>query len=142
MHHDKRKGYLFGDFNSTGGSQGLLQITIDGKLTGSQGTNHEETSANTSVRATETKLLGNLDETGSGALTRKTLGLVDLGEHSVGGLRDNGGSETSGQTGRQVGNGLHAVRKGLLGVLAEDGLSSLLVNHKLGHGVGDPSELG
>lgn len=117
------------------------KLTIDGELTSGQSTNHEETSTNTSVRSSETKLFADLDETGSGSLTGGTLGLVDLGEHGVGGLRDKGGGETSDQTGTEVDNGLLAVGESLLGELAESSLSNLLVDDELGHGVGDPVDL-
>lgn len=117
----------------------LLQVTVDGELTGGESTDHEETGTDTGVRATETELLTDLDETRGGALTGETLGLVDLGEHGVGGLRDNGGGETGGQTRAQVDNGLQAVGHVLLGELAVDSLGNLLVDDELGHGVRDPS---
>jgi len=86
----------------------------------------------------ETKLLGDLDQTGSGALTGCALGLVDLGEHGVGGLRNEGGSETGDETGTKVDGGLHTGRgSGLIDALV-DGLGNLLVNDELGHGVGNP----
>lgn len=114
------------------------ELTIDGELSGSQGTDHEETGTDTGVRTLETKLLGDLDQTGGGALTGETLGLVDLGKHGVGGLGNKGGSETGNQTGAQVGDGLHAVGQSVLGVVAEDSLGDLLEHDELGHGVGDP----
>lgn len=128
---------LFGDLDTTNSSKSLLEVTIDGELTSGQGTNHEETSTNTSVRSLEAELLADLDEAGGGSLTGETLGLVDLGKHGVGGLRDNGGGETSDQTGTEVDEGLLAVGEGLLRELAESSLSNLLVDDELGHGVGD-----
>jgi hypothetical protein len=115
----------------------LLEITIDGELTGGEGTDHEETGTNTGVRTTETKLLTDLDETRDSALTGETLGLVDLGKHGVGGLRNNGGGETGNQTRAKVGNSLHTVGEVLLRELAEDSLRDLLVDDELGHGVRD-----
>lgn len=106
-------------------------------------TYHEETSANTSVAATEAKLLGDLHETGEVALTRSTLGLVDLAEHSVGGLGDKGGGETGNETRAKVDASLSTVGNGVLVHGAEDSLGDTLEDDELGHGVGDPAkELG
>lgn len=116
----------------------LIELTVDGELEGSQGTNHEQTSADTSVRATETKLFADLDQAGGGALTGQALGLVDLGQHGVGGLRDDGGGETGNQTGAQVDGGLHALGHGALGLDLVDGLGDLLVDDELGAGVRNP----
>lgn len=110
-------------------------------MTGSEGTDHEETGTNTGVRTAETKLLGNLDQTAGGALTGLTLGLVDLGEHSVGGLGDKGGGETGGKTGGQVVDGLHTVGGLLLVDDGVDGLVDLLEDDELGHGVGNPGDI-
>lgn len=129
--------HLFGDLDTADGAQSLLEITIDGELAGSQGSDHEETGTDTGVRATETKLTGDLDQAAGGALTGEALGLVDLGEHGVGGLRNESGGETSNQTRAQVGSGLHAVGERLLGEGAEDSLRDLLEDDELGHGVGD-----
>jgi hypothetical protein len=119
------------------GSEYFLDIAVDGELTGGQSTNHEETGTNTSERTTDTELLGDLDEAAGGSLSGKTLGLVDPGEHGVGRLGDDGGSETGHQTGTEVVDGLHAGR-GL--ALVDDGvdeLVDLLEDDELGHGVGD-----
>jgi hypothetical protein len=127
-----------GDLDTTGGTKSLLDVAVDGELTSGQGTDHEETGTDTAVRATETELLGDLDQTAGGTLTRLTLGLVDLGEHGVGGLGDKSGGETGDETGRQVVNGLHGVG-GL--ALVDDGVDSLvdlLEDDELGHGVRDP----
>lgn len=122
----------------TSGAEGLLEITIDGELEGSKGADHEETGADTRVRAPDAELLADLDQAGSGALAGSTLGLVDLAKHGVGRLGDDGGSETSGKTRAKVDNGLHAVGEVLLGEDTESSLSDLLVDDELGHGVGDP----
>lgn len=99
---------------------------------------HEQTSTNTGVRAAEAELLGDLDQTGGGTLTRGALGLVDLGEHGVGGLGDDGGSETSNQTGAKVDGSLSGVGQGALVNALVDGLGDLLVDDELGHGVRNP----
>jgi hypothetical protein len=36
-----------GDFDTTGSTKSLLDVTVDGELTSSQGTNHEKTSTDT-----------------------------------------------------------------------------------------------
>ena len=95
-------------------------------------------STNTSVATAEAKLLTDLSETGDGTLTRSARGLVDLGKHSVGGLRDNGGGETGDQTGAKVDGGLGAVGESVLVEVAVDSLRDLLEDDELGHGVGDP----
>ena len=127
-----------GDLNTTGGTEGLLDVAVDGELTGGQGTDHEETGTDTAVGATDTELLGDLDETAGGALTGLALGLVDLGQHGVSGLGDDGGGETGDETGAEVVDGLHAI--GGLALVDEgvDGLVDLLEDDELGAGVGDP----
>lgn len=98
-------------------------------------------STNTGVGASEAKLLTDLSQTGDGTLTRSTGGLVDLGQHGVSGLRDDGSSETSNQTGAQVDGGLGAVRERLLVDALVDHLRDLLEDDELGHGVGDPASV-
>ena len=119
----------------------LLDVTVDGELTSSQGTKHEETGTDTAVRTAETELLGDLDQTGGGTLTRLALGLVDLGKHGVGGLGDDGGGETGDETRAQVVVSLHA--GGGLALVDDlvDGLVDLLEDDELGDSVGDPISL-
>jgi len=69
---------LFGDLDSTNGTQGLLEVAVYGELTGGQGADHEETGTETGVRAAEAELLGDLDQARRRALARSTLCLVDL----------------------------------------------------------------
>lgn len=107
-------------------------------MTSSESTNHEETSTDTRVRAAETELLSDLDQTGGGALTRETLGLVDLGKHGVGGLGNDGSSETGHQTRAQVDNGLGTIGEGVLVNNSIDSLNDLLEDDELGNGVWDP----
>ncbi len=106
-------------------------------MTSGQSTNHEETSTNTGIAATETQLLCDLDQTASCALTRETLCLVDLGQHSIGRLGDEGSSETGDQTRSQVDDGLGTVGSSVLVNVSVDGLGNLLVDDELGHGVWD-----
>jgi hypothetical protein len=120
-------------------TKSLLDVTVDGELTGSKTTNHEQTSRQTSERTTDTKLSTNLDETAEHTLTRETLGLVDLGQHSISGLGDNGSSETSKETRAEIDTGLGTVgQRGLAAEAVVDGLGELLESNELGHGVGDP----
>lgn len=133
--------HLFGDLNTAGGTEDTLDVTVDGELTSSQGTNHEQTSTDTGVGATEAELLTDLDQTGDGTLTGLTRGLVDLGEHGVGGLGDKGSSETSNETGAKVDSSLGTIAGGVLVDHTVDSLSSLLENDELGHGVGNPEKL-
>ena len=151
--------HLFGNFYTSCRSQLSLQIAlhvyisiyyhvvrlwlktyVDGELEGSQSADHEETGTDTSVGSTETELLADLDQTAGGSLTRQALGLVDLGKHGVGGLRDEGGGETGDQAGAQVDTGLCAVGQVLLGEGPEGSLGDLLEDDELGHGVGDSVE--
>jgi hypothetical protein len=114
------------------------KLTVDGELTGGQGTDHEETGTDTGVGTTDTELLSDLDETAGGSLAGSTLGLVDLGQHGVSGLGDDGGGETGDETGAQVVDGLHAVGGLALVDNSVDSLVDLLEDDELGHGVGDP----
>jgi hypothetical protein len=121
--------------NTTGGTKSLLDVRVDGELEGSQSTNHEQTGSDTGVGSLEAELLSDLDETAGGSLTRQAGGLVDLREHSVGGLGHDGGGETGDQTSAQVGDGLGGGSHVLLGEGGEDGGGGLLVHDELGHGV-------
>ena len=129
---------LLGNLDTVSGTKSLLDVTVDGELTSSKTTNHEQTSRKTSEGTTEAELTSNLDETGDDALTRKTLGLVDLGKHSVSGLGDNGSSETSHKTRSQVDTSLSGVGELRLVEEGESSLRNLLESNELGDGVGDP----
>lgn len=119
-------------------TQSLLDVTVDGKLTSSKSTNHEQTSRKTSEGTTETKLTSDLDKPGDGALTGQTLGLVDLGQHSISRLRDNGSSEASEKARSQVNTGLGTTRQLGLVKASEESLGNLFESDKLGHCVGNP----
>jgi len=127
--------FVGSDLDTTDGTEGLLDVSVDGELTGSEGTDHEETGTETGEGSLESELLGDLDETGGGSLSWKTLGLVDLGEHGIGWLGDNGSGETSNQTGTQVDTGLSEIGGGGLVDNSVDSLRDLLVDDELGHGV-------
>lgn len=60
------------DLDTTDGTESLLEITVDGELTGSEGTDHEETGTETGEGSLQSELLGDLDETGSGSLSWST----------------------------------------------------------------------
>lgn len=147
---------LFGDLDTTSGTKHPLDVTVDGELASGKSTNlesmlarsrlkesaggtyHEQTSTNTSIATTETELLTDLDETRSSTLTRSALGLVDLGKHSVSGLRDESGGETSNETGAKVNSSLGTSGHVVLVETTEDSLGDFLENDELGHSVGDP----
>lgn len=107
------------------------------ELTGSQGTDHDETGAHTAEEATDTELLGDLDEAASGCLTRESLRLVDLGQESVGGLRDKGGSAPSDDTTEEVEACLGTAGQLLLGLAGslDEGFRCNFKEVELGHGV-------
>lgn len=116
-----------------------ILTSVDGELTGGQGTNHDQPGTDTSEGSLDTKLLTDLDEAGGVAFTRETLGLVDLAEHGVGRLGDDGGSETSDKTRAQVDNGLSTIGKSVLVDLAVDQFRDLLEDDEFGHSVWDPA---
>ena len=106
-------------------------------MTGGETTNHEQPCGQTGEAAAETKLAGDLDQSAQSTLTRCTLGLVDFREHSVGGLRNDGGTETGEKTRTKVDTSLGAVRELRLVGVAEDDFGNLLEGSKLCHGVGN-----
>jgi len=114
------------DFYTSCGPQRFLDVAIDGELTSSESSDHEETGTDTRVGSADTELLGDLDQTRGRSLSGQTLALIDLGQHGVGGLGDDGGGETGDETRGQVVDGLHAV--GGLGLVDDlvDGLVDLL----------------
>lgn len=79
-------------------TQGLLDVAVDCELTCSQSTHHEKTGWETSKGSADTKLTGNLDKSRDGALSRQTLCLVDLRQHSISRLGDDGSTETGEKT--------------------------------------------
>lgn len=119
-------------------TKSLLDVTIYGKLTSSQPTNHEQTSRETGEGAAEAKFTSNLHETRYRALTREALGLVDFRQHGISGLGNDGSGEASEETGSQVDGRLAAAGQLGLVKLGKDGLGNLLKCDKLGHGVGNP----
>jgi hypothetical protein len=128
---------LLRDLHTSGSAQRLLHVAVNRKLAGGQGTDHEQPSTDTSIAASETQLLSDLDQAAGGALSREALGLVDLREHGVGGLGDDGGGETGDQTGTQVDGCLQRVGGGRLVELLPRELGDLLVDDEFGHCVGN-----
>ena len=129
---------LFGNLHTPGRSQHLLDIAIDSELPSGERAHHEQPCPNARITAPQTQLFRDLDQTAGGPLSRQALGLVDLAEHRVGGLGDDGGGEASHETGAQVDHRLHAVRGlGFVDALV-NGLGDLFVDDEFGHGVGDP----
>src|ERR1700694_4048315 len=114
---------LFRNINTACSSKRLLDITINGELTSCQSSathvsfekkeadgpdlpNHEQTSTDTSIATAEAKLLGNLDQTASSALSRQTFGLVNLAQHGISRLRYNGCGKTGNKTRAKIDGGL------------------------------------
>ena len=128
-----------GDLDTAGSVEHTLNIAIDEELARSERTNHNETGAHAGEETLDTELLGHLDETRGGGLAGGTLGLVDLGEEGVGGLRDDGSGHTGDETGAEVEAGLLTLGKRGLGAAEalEDLLGGNLEDGELGHGVGD-----
>lgn len=128
-----------GDLDTAGGVEHALDVSIDEELAGSEGTDHDETGTHAGEETLDTELLGHLDEARGGRLAGGTLGLVDLGEEGVGGLRDDGGGHTGDETGAEVEAGLLTLGKRGLGAAhgVEDLLRGDLEDGELGHGVGD-----
>ena len=63
------------------GQKGLaysLDITVDGELTSSQGSDHEKTSTETTKAAPQAEFFRDLDQAAGGAFTWQALCLVDL----------------------------------------------------------------
>jgi hypothetical protein len=130
---------LLGNLDTTSGTERTLDVTVDGELTSGQGTDHEETGTKTSERSTETELASNLEETAGGALTWETLGLVDLGQHGIGWLGDDGGSKTGNETRAEIDGSVGGRAGGSLVNGLVKGLGDLFVDDELGHGVWDPA---
>jgi len=132
---------LLGNLNTASGAQHTLDVTVDGELTSSQCANHEETCTDTGKAASKAKLLADLDQAAGGRFARQALGLVDLAEHRVGRLGDDGGCETSNQTRPEVYDGVRHRGSGVLvDKIAVNGLGDLFVDNEFGHRVGNPAK--
>lgn len=105
-----------GDFDTRGSTQQALDVTVDTELTSSEGTDHNETGASASEEAANTDLVDDATHAGDHALARSSLGLVNLGEESVGRLGDQGSGETREKTGAEVDSGEGARRQLVLGL--------------------------
>jgi hypothetical protein len=128
---------LLRDLNTARGTKYLLQVSINRKLSGGQGTDHEQSCSNTRIRTLQSKLLRNFDQSRGRALSGEALGLVDLREHGVSGLRDDGGGETGDQTRAQIDSSLEAVGGGGFVKLLPCKLGDLLVDDEFSHCVWD-----
>lgn len=115
----------------------LLDVTVDQELASSKGTDHDKTSGHTGEETGNTELTSHLDEPRGGRLAGGALGLVDLRQEGVGGLRDNGGGQTSDKTGSKVKTSELSTSKRVLGLASglEDLLDGDLVDGELGHGI-------
>lgn len=84
-------------------------------LTSGKGTDHDQPGAHTGEETLGAELASHGYETRGGRLSGRALGLVDLGEEGVGGLRNDGGGHTGDETGTEVDTGGGTTREGLLG---------------------------
>lgn len=128
-----------GDLDGVGGTKSALQLTVDGELTSGDRTNHDETGGQTTKETPDTEFTCKLGDTAGDGLTGGSLGLVDLGEQRVGGLRDGSGGETSDKTGTEVEHGSFTTGEFGLGLaVSRDGLlEDDLHGGELGHVVRD-----
>ena len=118
-----------------------LDVTIDRKLARRQSPDHEQPRPETRIAPANAQLFRNLDEPGGRAFSGKTLCLIDLTEHGVGGLRYDGGGETGDQTGAEIDGGVHACGGGaLVDEVGVDLFGGLFVHDEFGHCVGDPNK--
>ena len=132
---------LLRNFHAPSSPQRLLYITINSKLPRGKRTHHKQSRTNTGITTLEAELLRDLDQAGSGALSREALGLVDLREHGVRGLGDDRGGETGDQAGAEVDCCLQTVGGGGLVEVLPGELGDFLVDDEFGHCVGDSGGL-
>lgn len=126
------------DLDGRTAAQGLLESAVDTELQRGEGTDHDETGWQAGEGADEAELLGELGQETDGGLAGRLLDLVDLGQEGVGGLGDDGGGETGGQTTEESDTGVDAGGEGLLG--ADDAVVQLggaLEDEELGDVVWD-----
>jgi len=94
-----------GDFDTPGGVEDALDVTVDGELSSGQCAHHDQTSTETSEETNRSEISSHFDQSRGDGLTRQSTGLVDLRQEGVGRLRDDGGSETSNETSSEVETG-------------------------------------
>lgn len=124
------------DLKAASGTKSLLDVVVDGELEGGEGTDHDNTGTQAQEETLDTELTSHGEETRHDG--SRAGGLVDLGEEGIGGLRDDGSSNTSNETRGQVDGGQGGAREVLLGASRfKDGLGGTLEDDELGHGVGD-----
>lgn len=100
---------------------------------------HEQTRPDAGKGAAHTELFGRPDQAGGDLLARQQLDLVDVGEHRVGGLRDERRGEAGDEAGAEVDGRVGGGGQG--GALVDalvHGLDDLFVDDELGAGVRDP----
>ena len=121
-------------------TQSLLDIPINRKLPRRQRSHHEQSCSDPGIAPPQPQILRDLDQPAGGALSWESLGLVDLAEHGVGGLGDDGGGEPGDEAGAEIDKCLHAVGGfGLIDALV-DCFGNFFVDDEFGHCVGDSIE--
>ena len=93
-------------------------------MTSGQGGNHDQPGAHAGEETPDTELTCHLEESGHDALSRCTLGLVNLGQEGVGGLGDDGGGTTCYDTTGEVESLALTTGEGVFGLVG--GLENLL----------------
>ena len=115
-----------------------LKVVIDHPLETGEGTNHDNSDGQTVPEALEANLLVDSRGDGTHALTGLAV-RVELADHDIGGVRDNGAENTGGITTDEGDAGLGGLAVVVLvaGQTLVDGLDDGLERSKLHHGVGD-----
>ena len=112
----------------------------DSELSGREGSNHDTTGDKSdSAELPETNLASNVGKTGHHGTVTSGTSLVHLGEQSVGGVRDDGGGNSSNHT-RQEGDSNVDIARELIRCLAHgavEGVGGRSLHGEFGHGVGD-----
>jgi hypothetical protein len=130
-------GLLSGGSSTSGGQTNVdLEGVVHEPLKGSQGTNHEDTHAKTTPDTNRSHFSEDL-------ANRRTSGvLVQLGDHRVGRVRDDGAEDTSNVTSGEGDTELFklgALGSGLGDDVSVEGLDGSLESPELHHSVGDLS---
>ncbi|KAH3659904.1 hypothetical protein OGATHE_005949 [Ogataea polymorpha] len=110
-----------------------MKTAVESKLKRRQGTDHDQSGGETGERTSNTQLAGQLGQQTNGRLSWGLLGLVDLGQQSVGWLRDNCGHTSGNNTSTEVDTSDSSGRQLVLwsGDERVDGLGGSLVGQEL-----------
>ena len=101
--------FLLGNLHPPRRPQHLLDIPINRKLPRRERAHHEQPGPDARITAPEPQLSPNLDQPARGPFSGQAFRLVDLAEHRVGGLGDDGGGEAGHEAGAQIYDRLHPI---------------------------------